>query len=95
MKLEDKNLKIRRQKCTIANLAQYKTLKKMFQGFKFTFKETFYGFFSYLLYSSGMSWNNFSHKNQNLYMLRWLSTQELSSFCLKQAVLALNLVVTT
>lgn len=28
MKLEDKNLKIRRQKCTIANLAQYKTLKK-------------------------------------------------------------------
>lgn len=51
MKLEDKNLKIRRQKCTIANLAQYKTLKKMFQGFKFTFKETFYGFFSYLLYS--------------------------------------------
>lgn len=67
----------------------------MFQGFKFTFKETFYGFFSYLLYSSGMSWNNFSHKNQNLYMLCWLSTQELSSFCLKQAVLALNLVVTT
>lgn len=45
MKLEDKNLKIRRQKCTIANLAQYKILKKMFQGFKFTFKETFYGFF--------------------------------------------------
>lgn len=32
---------------------------------------------------------------QNLYMLCWLSTQELSSFCLKQAVLALNLVVTT
>lgn len=45
MKLEDKNLKIRRQKCTIANLAQYKILKKMFQGFKFTFKETFYVFF--------------------------------------------------
>lgn len=97
MKLEDKNEKIRRQKCTIAKLAQYKILKKMFQGFKFTFMETFYVFFSYLLYSSGMSWNNFSHKNQNqkLYMLCWLFTQEHSSFCLKQAVLALNLVVTT
>lgn len=95
MKLEDKNLKIRRQKCTIANLAQYKILKKCFKVLNLHSRRPFMGFFSYLLYSSGMSWNNFSHKNQNLYMLCWLSTQELSSFCLKQAVLALNLVVTT
>lgn len=45
MKLEDKNLKIRRQKCTIANLAQYKILKKCFKVLNLHSRRPFMGFF--------------------------------------------------